>query len=86
VLLALLVGLVVAGPAPAEASPSTGAMVFDAMVLRPLGFASTVVGVVLWVPVALISLPYGADGREEAYGIFIEAPVRRTFKRPLGDF
>ncbi len=85
-LLALLVGLVVAGPAPAEASPSVGAMIFDGMVLRPLGFASAVVGVVLWVPVVLVSLPYGADGREEAYGIFVEAPIRRTFRRPLGEF
>ena len=86
VALAAIAGLLLAAPAQADSSPHMGKIIFDAMVLRPLGFVSTVVGVAFLVPAVLVSLPNGPQGREEAWGLFVEAPVERTFRRPLGDF
>lgn len=82
----MIAGLLLAAPAQADSDPHVGEKIFDAVVLRPLGFVSTVVGVVFLVPAVLVSLPYGPQGREEAWGLFVEAPVARTFRRPLGVF
>lgn len=86
VALASIAGLLLAAPAQADSDPHVGEKIFDAMVLRPLGFASTVVGLAFLVPAVLVSLPNGPEGREEAWGIFVEAPITRTFRRPLGVF
>jgi hypothetical protein len=61
-----------------------GSMVADALVVRPLGIAATVVGFTLFV----ISVPFSALGRNvgEAWQGMVVYPAKFTFARPLGDF
>lgn len=59
-------------------------MVVDAVVVRPLGLAATVLGTVLTVVALPFTIPSGsveASARE-----LILRPAEYTFKRPLGDF
>jgi hypothetical protein len=70
----------------ADSAANVAAIGFDAVILRPIGFAVVLVGGVLFVPAALITAPNGWDSIVEAKEIFIDAPVERTFQRPLGDF
>ena len=69
-----------------SSAPHPGAMVFDVMVLRPLGFSVFVVGAVLFLPAALLTAPAGRDSVETALEIFVTAPANDVFQRPLGDF
>jgi len=76
-------------PQPAAAAsnrPSVGSMIFDCAVLRPFGFVATLVGGAFFVPAAALAAPSGAAGIQDAWDIFVGAPVENTFKRPLGDF
>ena len=74
-------------PAPPESvGPSVGDKVFDAAVLRPFGFITTIIGVVFFLPAALVSIPNGPDGREEAWDVLVGESVESTFRRPLGEF
>lgn len=59
-------------------------MVVDAVVMRPLGLAATVLGTVLTV----VALPFTIPGGnvEESARELIVRPAEYTFKRPLGDF
>lgn len=65
-------------------TPSAGAMAIDAVVVRPMGFFSTVVGSVLFVA----TLPFSALGGnvDEAGQRLVAEPARMTFVRPLGEF
>lgn len=59
-------------------------MLVDAVLLRPLGLATTLAGVVLTVVALPFTIPSGsvqASARE-----LISKPAVYTFKRPLGDF
>ncbi len=62
--------------------PSAGAIVADALVLRPLGFCGTVLGAAAFV----ISLPVTLPTRrtDEASRILVVTPYQYTFERPLG--
>jgi len=62
--------------------PSSESMVGDVIVARPLGFATTAIGSVLFV----VSLPFSALGGNtaEAAEKMVVAPARFTFARPLG--
>ena len=87
----LAAGLLLAAPAYSQSSlgslqPQTGAKVFDALVLRPLGFLAVAVGAVAFLPAALLSSPMGRDGIDDAWEHFVEFPSSQTFDRPLGDF
>ena len=64
--------------------PSGDAMLYDTIVLRPVGFVATVVGSVFW----LISLPFSAagDNVDTATEKLVKEPAAYTFKRPLGEF
>ena len=64
--------------------PGSGAMMFDAAVVRPVGIVATAVGSVFW----LISLPFSAlgDNVDSATEKLVKDPARYTFKRPLGEF
>jgi hypothetical protein len=70
-----------------EAEPleerSGGAMVVDALLLRPLGIVATAVGAVVYV----VSLPFSAaaGNSDEACQKLVKAPADYTFQRPLGD-
>jgi hypothetical protein len=56
----------------------------DALVVRPLGAAATVVGAAIWV----VALPFAAiSGDVKSSGrTLVGVPARFTFKRKLGDF
>ena len=62
--------------------PSAESMVGDAVVGRPLGLATTVAGIALFV----VSLPFSALGgnAEEAADKMVVGPAKFTFTRPLG--
>ena len=64
--------------------PTTESMMGDAIVARPLGLISTVVGSAFFV----VSLPFSALGgnTREAAEKMVVAPAKFTFKRPLGQF
>lgn len=59
-------------------------MVVDAVVMRPLGLAATVVGTVLTVVALPFTIPSGSV--EASARQLILRPADYTFKRPLGDF
>jgi hypothetical protein len=63
---------------------SGGAMMYDLVVVRPVGLVATAVGSVFW----LLSLPFSASGDnyDAATKKLVKEPAAYTFKRPLGDF
>jgi hypothetical protein len=79
----LLIALtVLAFNSVALAAPSAGAVVADLLVLRPLGFAGTVLGgaaFVVSLPVTLAT--HKVQPVEET---LVERPFDYTFERPLG--
>ena len=87
--LTLLVASVTATPSFAEAMddqvnerPSTGGMLLDAVVARPMLFAMTLGGTVAFVA----TLPFSAMGGnvEEAAKALVIGPAKTTFTRCLG--
>lgn len=64
--------------------PGGGAMIFDLVVIRPVGLVATAVGSVCWV----LSLPFSASGDnvDAATLKLVKEPAAYTFKRPLGEF
>ena len=64
--------------------PSGGEMMFDFVVLRPVGLVATAVGSVFFV----VSSPFAALGGniDTAKEKLVKDPVAFTFKRPLGQF
>jgi len=87
----LIAGLLLPANAQAQEevetrSPNTGLVVFDVMVLRPLGLVALAVGAGAFVPAALLTAPNGREGIETALGIFVTGPANHLLHRPLGDF
>ena len=64
--------------------PSGGMMIFDFVVVRPIGIVATAVGSVFYV----VSLPFSLLGQNpgEAGVALVKEPAAYTFKRPLGEF
>jgi hypothetical protein len=64
--------------------PGGGAMMYDMVVVRPVGIVATAVGSVFW----LISLPFSASGDnvDAATQKLVKDPAKYTFDRPLGEF
>jgi hypothetical protein len=64
--------------------PSGGAMMFDLVVVRPVGIVATAVGCVFFV----VSSPFSALGGniDTAGEKLVKDPANFTFKRPLGEF
>jgi hypothetical protein len=83
---ALLLCVSLAPPAAASEDPSVGSKIFDCAVLRPLGFAATLIGGAFFVPAAALAVGGGVDGVREAWQQFVIVPVENTFTRPLGEF
>jgi hypothetical protein len=97
VVLFLLVLFLMVGPALAAESqpsaetpvpqtkhtPSAGAMLFDGLVLRPVGIVAMAVGLVGTVIVLPFSIPSGSVN--EVGRKLIGEPFNFTFTRPLGD-
>jgi hypothetical protein len=80
-------GLGVSGPAAAYDSGvddevTGGEMLADAVAVRPLTFAATVIGTATWI----VSLPFtliGGNTGEAGEKLVVE-PFKYTFARPLG--
>jgi len=64
--------------------PEGGEMIYDTLVIRPVGMIATAVGSIIFV----ISLPFSAltDSVDDAKEKLVKDPYRFTFKRPLGEF
>jgi hypothetical protein len=64
--------------------PGGGEMLFDLVVVRPIGIVATAIGAVTYV----ISLPFSAlgDNVDVAGQKLLKDPASYTFKRPLGEF
>ncbi len=64
--------------------PGGGAMIYDFLVIRPIGLAATVIGSAFW----LVSMPFSASGDnfDTATEKLVKEPAAFTFKRPLGEF
>ena len=64
--------------------PEGGEMIYDAVIVRPLGIVATAIGSVFFV----LSLPFSAagDNVDAAQEELVKKPARFTFKRPLGEF
>ena len=64
--------------------PGSGEMLFDVVVLRPIGAVATVVGSAFW----LVSLPFSSlgDNVDTATEKLVKDPAAFTFRRPLGEF
>jgi hypothetical protein len=92
--LALVIALVLLGPAPALSAEDSdhsawarandaGRAAFDLVILRPLQVVQVAVSAVVFVPAYPVSLLF--DGGEDVLEICITEPVERAFRRPLGD-
>ena len=64
--------------------PEGGEMIYDTVVLRPVGLVATAVGSVFFI----LSLPFSAlaNNVDDASEKLVKDPYRFTFKRPLGEF
>ncbi|MCU0590431.1 MAG: hypothetical protein MUC57_03045 [Desulfobacterales bacterium] len=67
-----------------EKEPTGGMMMWDALVMRPVGIAGTALGSVVW----LVSYPfaYWGGNTEASTQALVQNPFEWTFQRPLGDF
>lgn len=88
VLLAAVLGVMPASAAAEQDGSVSGDratdMAIDAVIVRPLGLAATVVGTVLTVVALPFTIPSGSV--ESSARELILKPADYTFKRPLGDF
>jgi hypothetical protein len=84
--LALALFILTAAVPAVAVSPNTEyrtRQIFDAAVLRPLGFVQLVTGAVMFVLTYPVS--WATDYTEEMKDICYRWPVNQTFERPLGD-
>lgn len=65
-------------------STSSLAVAADAVVARPLCFAATIVGSVIFVVSLPAAIPSGST-KKAAHALVVK-PAKATFTRPLGDF
>jgi hypothetical protein len=68
----------------------TGAKIFDAIVLRPLGTVKLVVGLVALIPASVLytfRMPFDSntDVYREAADMLVVEPANFVFRRPLGE-
>jgi len=79
----MTLGGVAAPAAPTSERPSPVVQVADAVIVRPIAFASTVVGTALFA----VSLPVTAPLKKAkpVKEALVVKPLKATFQRPLGD-
>ncbi len=58
---------------------------FDLLFMRPLGFAATGIGAMLWVPAAPITAICSPSDFGYMTDALVSAPLRFTVGRPLGE-
>jgi hypothetical protein len=64
--------------------PSTLDRTFDAIVLRPLGAVTLLMGAGLFIPAALLGAPGGSESIDNGYDVFILTPWENLVDAPLG--
>jgi hypothetical protein len=94
-MLTLALALSLAAPASAESSLGAGddraseksvPIVFDVLVLRPLGLAMTVMGTVFYAfPVAPLTAITRPTDIAKPFRLMVATPARYTFVDPLGE-
>ena len=73
-------------PYAVDAEPSAMPMIFDVLVMRPVGLAMTIVGTVTYVfPVAPIMAVTRPADLGKPIGPLVGAPARFTFSDPIGE-
>jgi hypothetical protein len=67
-----------------EKEPTGGMMMWDVLVMRPVGIVGTALGSVVWV----VSYPfaYWGGNTEASTEALVQNPFEWTFQRPLGEF
>jgi hypothetical protein len=67
-----------------EKEPTGGMMMWDALVMRPVGMVGTALGSVVWV----VSYPFAYWGGNTGASTeaLVQNPFEWTFQRPLGEF
>lgn len=67
-----------------EGEPTGGMMMWDVLVMRPIGIVGTALGSVVW----LVSYPFAAWGgnTDQSTQKLVTNPFEWTFQRPLGEF
>lgn len=72
-----------AGAAAIKQEPSSTAVVYDVLLMRPLGLVATTVGTALFV----VGLPFTIPSRSVKVSAdkLVVAPFNFTFQRPIGD-
>jgi hypothetical protein len=83
--LAITVVLASINSARANDKPGGGEIVADAMLVRPLCFATTVAGSAVFVAVLPFTAIFGLGVRNTADAL-VGKPGRATFTRPMGEF
>ena len=78
--------MLITSHAAALSQPARGPVIFDILVLRPLGFAKAAAGAVAFLPVAIMTSPMGQDAVDQAWEDLVEIPSDHVFRRSLGDF
>ncbi|MCB1178288.1 MAG: hypothetical protein KDK36_11955 [Leptospiraceae bacterium] len=86
--ISILVVLLSFSSLQAKEVPSAGAMMFDAVAIRPLGVGSILVGSTIF----FVALPFSffapspLESLRQTSNRLVIYPVRFTFQRPIGDF
>lgn len=62
------------------------AKTLDLLIVRPLATVRVILGGLLFIPTAILSLPMGREGFSGAHEVFIELPTEYAFDRKLGEF
>ena len=81
---AAAIGLATTTPAFASPEPDPAVVAADALIMRPLLFATTVAGSAVF----LVCLPVAAISKsiKSTAQALVVTPAQATFTRPLGDF
>ena len=79
----LSVAAIPAGAATIKQEPSSTAVVYDVLLMRPLGLVATTVGTAMFI----VALPFTIPSRsvKVAADKLVVAPFNFTFRRPIGD-
>ena len=77
--------------APASAASNMGSVdsepagpIFDALVMRPLGFVGLVASAALWVPTQAVTMAVRWDDRQKPVDLMLRKPYEWVFVDPLG--
>jgi len=76
-----------AGPAASDEAVDGPSMMdrgFDAVVLRPLGAATLLLGSAVALPAIALAAPGGEEGIDNAYDVFVRTPWDNLVNAPLG--